>query len=262
LFLVAALTLGAVAAAGAFTLRAGPAAVGLPEPPPPPGNVHGAAAGDARVSLRELLGPLFASRLFWLVCLMNAGLTAVRETFNLWTPRYLEKGVGLDPRYAGLLSFVFPLAGAVAAVAAGWGADRLGGRVGRLIVPLLALAAGALGVFAAADLRGNGPLALALIGAVALLFMGPYTFCSGLLALNLGGRRAAAAAAGIADGLGYLAGAVVSGEVAGRVVTAHGFGPLLWVLFGTMAGTLGVAVVYWVTEERRRAGVVQSPHEP
>ena len=54
--------------------------------------------GDARVSLRQLLGPLLASPTFWLVCLMNTGLTAIRETFNAWTPLYLEKGVGLDGR--------------------------------------------------------------------------------------------------------------------------------------------------------------------
>jgi OPA family glycerol-3-phosphate transporter-like MFS transporter len=256
LFAVAALTLAVAAAAAAFALKDSPRAVGLPEPPAPPGAVHGPAAGDGRVSLRERLGPLVTSRRFQLVCLMNAGLTAVRETFNTWTPLYLADGVGLDRRYAGLLAFVFPLCGAVAAVAAGWAADRLGGRVGRLVVGLLAAGTLALAAFATADLRGNGPLALALIGAVALFLMGPYTFCSGLLALHLGGKRAAAAAAGIADGLAYLVGAVVAGELAGRVVAAHGFGPLWAVLAVTAVLTLAAGAAYRVYEARAAAATI------
>jgi OPA family glycerol-3-phosphate transporter-like MFS transporter len=113
-------------------------------------------------------------------------------------------------------------------------------------------------VLAAADLRGNGPLALTLIGAVALFLMGPYTFCSGLLALHLGGKRAAAAAAGIADGLAYLVGAVVAGEVAGRVVTAHGFEPLWAVLAVTAALTVTVGAAYRVYEARGADATIPS----
>jgi OPA family glycerol-3-phosphate transporter-like MFS transporter len=251
-FLVAAGTLGFIALACLVLLRSSPKSVGLPEPPPPPGNVHGSHDhGDTRVSLRVLLGPLFASRAFWLVCLMNMGLTAIRETFNYWSPRYLKAGVGLCDADAALLSFLFPLCGAVAALAAGWGADRLRGRFGRLIVPLVAVTTAVLGVFAAAELHGRPEVALVLIGAVALFVMGPYTFCSGVLALNLGGKRAGAASAGVIDSAGYFCGAVVSGEVAGRLVKSYGFGPLLGVLFWLAAGTLVVAVVYWVLEERR-----------
>jgi OPA family glycerol-3-phosphate transporter-like MFS transporter len=251
LFTVAAGSLGLVAVYCAVLLRASPRAVGLPEPPPPPGNVFGADHGDTRVSLRGLLGPLLASRTFWLVCLMNMGLTAIRETFNAWTPRYLEKGVGVSGEVAGLLSFVFPFAGAVACLAAGWGADRLRGRFGRLIVPLMVLTTAALVAFAAADLRGRPALALVLISLVALFVMGPYTYCSGVLALNLGGKRAAAASAGLIDAAGYLCGAVVAGEAAGHLVKRYGFGPLLDVLVGMAAATLVIAVVYWVLEERQ-----------
>jgi OPA family glycerol-3-phosphate transporter-like MFS transporter len=202
------------------------------------------------VSLRARLGPLLGGRAFWLVCLTNAGLTAVRETFNYWTPQYLVKGVGLDPGVAGLLSFVFPAAGAVSAVGAGWAADRLGGRFGRVIVPSLVVAVAALVAFAAADLRGEPGLALGLIAAVALGLMGPYTFCSGALALKLGGRRAAAAATGLIDAAGYLVGAIVSGELAGHLVKQAGFAPLLDVLVGVAVLTLLAAVLYWWHEER------------
>jgi OPA family glycerol-3-phosphate transporter-like MFS transporter len=251
LFLVAAGTVAAVALVSLFTLKGSPRDVGLPEPPPPARNVFGAGdRGHGRVPLGRLLGPLFASRMFWLVCAMNMGLTAIRETFNFWTPRYLEKGVGLSADDVGMLSGLFPLCGAVASLAAGWYADRLGGRFGRLIVPLLALTAGVLWAFANLDLRDRPALALGLISAAALCMMGPYTFCSGVLALNLGGRRAGGASAGIIDATGYLCGAVVSGELAPGLVKRHGFAPLLDVLFWLGAGTLAVGVAYWFFEER------------
>lgn len=251
LFLIAAGTLLGIALVGFFTLRASPTRVGLPEPPPPPGNVFGTATSDSRMSLRELLGPLLRSRMFWLVCVMNAGLTAIRETFNYWTPRYLEKGVGLSDEISGLLSFVFPLTGAIAAVLAGFAGDRTTGRYGRLIVPLMLMCSGVLGVLMWVDLRDRPTLALSLIGGVAFFVMGPYTFCSGVLALNLGGKRAGAASAGIIDAVGYLCGAIVSGEIAGRLVKAYGFGPLLEVLFGLAIATLFVSAIYAVIEERR-----------
>ena len=252
LFFVAAGTLALLAVACSLLVKESPRNLGLPEPPPPPRNVYGGDDhGEGRVSLRRLLGPLLASRMFWLVCVMNMGLTAIRETFTAWTPRYLQKEVGLDARDVALLATVFPLCGAVACLAAGWGADRLKGRFGRILVPAMLLTTVTLGAFASAELHGRGALALALISGVALFVMGPYTFCAGVLAMNLGGKRGAAASTGLIDAAGYLCGAIVSGEVAGHLVQRHGFAPLLGVLFWLSAATLAVSVVYWILEERR-----------
>jgi OPA family glycerol-3-phosphate transporter-like MFS transporter len=251
LFLVAAVTLGVIALVSFFTLKSSPREVNLPEPPPPARNVFGAADhGHGRVSLLKLLGPLLLSRMFWLVCAMNMGLTAIRETFNAWTPRYLEKGVGLSPDTVGILSGLFPLCGAVASLVAGLSADQMKGRFGRLIVPLSAMTALVLWVFANADLHGKPILALALICAAALFVMGPYTFCSGVLALNIGGKRAGAASTGIIDAVGYACGAIISGEVAGHLVKHYGFAPLLNVLFWLGMASCAVSIVYWFFEER------------
>ena len=74
-----------------------------------------------------------------------------------------------------LALLVFVVVSAIASLAAGWGADRLGGRFGRLIVPLLGVSVVALGLITTTDLHGRPTLALGLIGAVALFIMGPYT---------------------------------------------------------------------------------------
>jgi OPA family glycerol-3-phosphate transporter-like MFS transporter len=250
LFLIAAATLAIIALATALFLRGSPRAIGLPEPPPPPRNVFGDQASDTPVSLIKLLGPLLASPLFWLVCIMNMGLTSIRETFNHWTPRYLQIGVGLEKEDVGLLATIFPLCGAIACLAAGWLADRLRGRFGRLIVPLMAVTTAILWGFTNADLHGRPAEALTFISCIALCMMGPYTFCSGVMALNLGGQRAGAAAAGVIDAVGYFCGAIISGELAGHLVKNHGFAPLLDVLLGLSAITLAVGIAYWIVEER------------
>jgi len=51
--------------------------------------------------------------------------------------------------------------------------------------------------------------------------------------------------------VGYLCGAVISGEIAGPLVKQHGFAPLLQLLAWLAVATFVVAVVYWRLEERR-----------
>ncbi len=254
-FLTAAATLGFIGLIGLFTLKNRPSEMGLPEPPPPPGNVFGDDRGDTRIPLLKLLTPLLSSFTFWLVCLMNAGLTLIRETFNQWNPTYLTEIVKLDAGTAGMASLVFPLIGTISALGAGWLVDRTGGRFGPVVLPSLLALVALLALLAWLPGEGQAWLALLLIGAVAFFLIAPYTFCSGVLAVKFGGQRAGATAAGIIDTAGYL-GATMAGSGIGRIADAHGWGAA----FGTLAGiaglTLAVSAVYWVMEsQHRRIGV-------
>ena len=246
-FFFSAGTLAVVGVGVAVLLRSRPSAVGLPEPPPPPGNLFGADAGDRPVSLAALVAPLVRSPGFWLVCLMNAGLTLIRETFNLWNPTYLKEAAGFDPGAASVASLLFPLCGAAAALVGGWLIDRAGGRFGPVAVPSLLGLTGVLVVVAV--VVPGGAAAVALNGTVAVFLAAPYTFCSGVLAARLGGQRAGATAAGLIDTAGYL-GAVASGSVVGRLATDHGWPAAFAALTAVAVGTLAVAVVYAVRERR------------
>lgn len=245
LFSLSAATLFAISVLNLFLLKSRPSVLGLPEAPPPPGNVYGADTGDARMSPWALLKPLLTNFTFWLVCLMNMGLTLIRETFNFWTPTYLNEVVRIDVASSGMASLVFPLAGAAASLLCGWLVDQLGGRFGLVVIASLLLLVAALGVISVVPVEHNAPLAMTLIALVAFAVMGPYTFCSGVLAVKLGGQRAGATSAGIIDTLGYL-GAVLAGSGVGRVAQSYGWSTAFLALAGIASLTLCVAAVYAV----------------
>lgn len=249
-FLTAAATLGLLGLISLFTLKNRPGELDLPEPLPPPGNVFGDDRGDEKIPLLKLLTPLISSFTFWVVCLMNAGLTLIRETFGQWNPTYLVKVVKLDAGTAGMASLVFPLIGTVSALCGGWLVDRTGGRFGPVVLPSLLALVALLGLLAWLPGEGQIWLALLLIGAVAFFLIAPYTFCSGVMAVKFGGQRAGATAAGIIDTAGYL-GATLAGSGIGRIAKAHGWGAAFGTLAGIACVTLIVSAVYWIMESRQ-----------
>jgi len=68
----------------------------------------GESADDAvnHGSVLALLMPIFKSLKFWVLILMSAVLTLIREVFNAWLPTYLENVLGLDPANAAYASAV------------------------------------------------------------------------------------------------------------------------------------------------------------
>jgi sugar phosphate permease len=247
-FLCAAGTLGTIGIVSLFTLKSRPAALKLPEPDPPPGNVFGDDRGEHKVRVIEILLPLCKSFTFWVVCVMNMGLTLIRETFSSWSPTYLKEVVKLDSGTAGIASLIFPLSGAASAICAGWLVDRTGGRFGPVVVPCLVALVVTLGLLAWLPGEGEALLALSLIGLVGFFLLAPYTFCSGVLAVKFGGQRAGATAAGIIDTAGYL-GAVLSGSGIAWIAQRKGWDAAFGTLASIAALTLAVSLVYWSKEK-------------
>jgi OPA family glycerol-3-phosphate transporter-like MFS transporter len=93
-------------------------------------------------------------------------------------------------------------------------------------------------------------VAVGLIAGVAVFLLAPYTFCSGVLALRLGGQRGGSTSAGLIDTAGYL-GAALAGSGVGRVAQQYGWGAAFAALAGVAGLTLAVAAVYAVRGERR-----------
>ena len=259
-FFVAAATLTAIAVASAVFLKSSPRDVGMEEPPANESNVFGAAGDESRPdNLFDLILPLASSFSFWLICVLNFGLTFIRETLTFWTPTFLTETVGLPVGSAAKFSLYVPAIGALAALSAGVLSDKLGGKHGRVVVPSLVLLIVAAGMLAVVPMNGRPLVAIILLCAASFFLVAPYSFLSGVMALDFGGKRGASTAAGLSDSAGYM-GAILSGWFVGWTAETFGWAAVFGLLAVAAIASLFVAMVYWIRQERAAsASHVQNP---
>lgn len=244
-FFIAAGTLAAIAGVALATLKTSPQDVGAPEPVTNPANVFGSSGESTRPeSLQALIGPLFKSPTFWVICALNFGLTLIRETFNLWTPTFLDEAVGLSKGHSAILSASFPLVGAASVLSAGFLSDRFGGQHRLVAIPCMVFLVGALALMAVLPVEGRPVLALVLVSLVSFFLLAPYSYLSGVMAIDLGGKKGSSTAAGLVDSAGYL-GAVISGLGIGIIAEEYGWSQAFGFLGGVSAITAVVAIAYW-----------------
>lgn len=254
LFGAAAGALALVALVNLFTLAPTPASVGLPDPPTNPDNLfEGEAAAGPPTSLGALLGPYFRSPAFLLILGLSFGLTALREALGFWVPTYLVEAAHLSESAASQYSALYSAFGMVSILGAGYLSDAwLRGQRGPL---LLAACLGLVPVLALmAQPAGSYVLPLALTSIAGLLLLGPYSFLAGAMALDMGGRRGAATAAGLIDAVGYV-GSTGALWLTGRLAERQGWGAAFLALAGLAAATAVAALVFYRTQERRPSPV-------
>jgi len=218
---------------------------GHPEPAVNPRNVFSGAPTAPRSFLERVL-PLLRSRAFLTVCLLGFATTMVRETFNTWTPQYLHDFGNFSVSRAAGLSAVFPAAGAISVLLAGWLSDRLGSNA-RALLLIVGLSATTLAMFVLNSVpqgAAGGLLPVAMIGVAGFCLLGPYSFLPGAFALDFGGKEAAAAASGMVDGTGYLGG-VAAGTLMAWLSVRFGWGGMFLALavVSTLAA-LGACYLY------------------
>jgi sugar phosphate permease len=241
--------------ANVLLLRETPQERGLPAPLTNPLNVYADQQteddkGRRSPGLASILRPLLSSRFFWMVCLLSLGTTLLRETFNLWTPTYFAEYVGLSNADAASRSALFPLFGGVSVLLAGFVSDRLGLN-GRSLVLFGGLASGTVCLFLLAQVPGHGNpwIPVALVALVGFLLLGPYSYLAGAMSMDFGGEKGSATAAGIIDGVGYLAG-VLSGDTVARITVLYGWRNAFVALAVTCLLTAIVALVLAISQRR------------
>ncbi len=231
-FVPAGIALG-LAALAWFTLKAGPEAIG--ETP-----LSEAEAGTPRAERFEarLVLDLLRRPEFHVLAVMSVLLTAVRQACQDWSSAHFAS-LGLAPADAMTASSIFPAAGIAGTLFAGMFSDFVDrGRRARVSLALLAcLTAGLAGLASIPDLSVDGARALWALCGFGLL--GPFSLLGGAVSIDVGGRSAAAVAAGLVDGIGYVVGAALGGVGAAALAQAHGWP----VAFGYMAGAAALAVV-------------------
>ena len=98
--------------------------------------------------------------------------------------------------------------------------------------------------------RQDLTLSLIAIGATAFCLLGPYTLLAGAIAMDMGGRKGSATAAGLIDTAGY-AGGTLSGFAVGRLADTGGWAAVFNVMAALAAG-VGVIAAGYCVEHRRR----------
>lgn len=252
-FVVAAGSLASLLVANVILLRERPEERGLPSPEANPLNVYAEdGQGEEKVGLAAILRPLLASFPFWMVCLLSLGTTLLRETFNLWTPTYFVQYVGLSSSDAAARSALFPLLGGVSVLLAGVLSDKLGLN-GRNVVLVGGMFASAmcLVLLARTPSHASQVTPVVLVALVGFLLLGPYSYLAGAMSLDFGGKRGSATAAGIIDGIGYLAG-WLSGDTVARVTVAFGWSYAFLLLAGAALLTALVALVLAVHQNLQK----------
>ncbi|HUH62617.1 MAG TPA: MFS transporter [Terracidiphilus sp.] len=255
IFVVGAASLAVLLVLNGIFLREMPEERGSPSPQTNPLNVYAGKDDDAeneRLPLGAILRPLLTSIPFWLVCLLSVGTTLLRETFNFWTPTYFVQYVGLNSADAASRSALFPLLGGVSVVVCGVLSDRLGlnGR-NRVLFGGLSLVAFCLLALALTPPSANPWVAVSLVALTGFALLGPYAYLSGAISLDFGGKRGSATAAGIMDGLGYLAAGLLSGDTMARVTVHYGWRNAFLMLAGVGFLTAVVAFVLVVHQHKR-----------
>ncbi len=241
--------------ANVILLRETPQERNLPAPLTNPLNVYADESRSESVErkspgLASILRPLLTSKFFWMVCGLSLGTTLLRETFNLWTPTYFAEYVGLTNAQAASRSALFPLFGGVSVLLAGFLSDRLGLN-GRSLVLFggLTSATACLFVLAQTPMHINPWIPVALVTLVGFLLMGPYSYLAGAMSMDFGGEKGSATAAGIIDGVGYLAG-VLSGDTVARITVQYGWRKAFVALAVTCLLTAIVALILAISQRR------------
>ncbi len=257
-FFFSAAILGGIALINHFTLKGSPVELGFETTVVNPKNLFGSDGDTTRPQdVANLLGPLLRSRSFWIVMFMSAGMTLIRQSFTFWTPTFLVEVAGMSNSGAAQYSLLYPLVGGFSVLFVGHASDRwTAGRRGLVMTLVLAPLVPTLLVMSTLETTGT-LVPLLLVSTSAFMLIGPYSFLSGAMALDLGGKKGSSTASGFIDGAGY-AGAILSGWAVGWVAQHLGWNWVFVALAIVATLTLVAAFVYWRHYEQSVPSVAEA----
>ncbi len=196
-------------------------------------------------SVVEILRKVFASRVMWMIAVGSMMIGFVRRSVvDAWWPKYFVDFHGADKTtFVTYVPYIIATWGiALAGIAGGFvfgvTSDRtFGGRRAPVITFGFLGMAVTLMLFGISDHIHLGPvLAACFLVLLSFFVNGAHGMIGGAASMDFGGRKAAASAAGLFDGMQYLAGAFV-GMGVGYVTTNWGWeawhwAPIPFALFG------------------------------
>ena len=191
---------------------------------------------DKPSSLKYVVQKVFASPVMWMIALGSMMIGFVRRSVvDAWWPKYFVDFYGANrAAFASYLPYEIATWGiALAGIAGGFifgvTSDRtFGGRRAPVITFGFIGMAVVLTLFGVSDLLNFGPVVAACCLVLLSFFVnGAHGMIGGAASMDFGGKKAVATAAGLFDGMQYLAGAFV-GVGVGYITTNWGWNAWHW----------------------------------
>jgi len=214
---------------------------------------------EERVRLGDILRKVFASRVMWMIAVGSMMIGFVRRSsidaswFPLYFKEYHEAGGSSLPYQ--IAAWGIAIGGIIGGFVFGIMSDRIyKGRRAPVVVYGFAGMAATLGLFFLSDSLALGAIAAA--GCVVLLSFfvnGAHGMIGGAASMDFGGRKAAATAAGLFDGVQYFI-AAPSALVVGYITEHYGW--QLWKLWPIPFALIGAVVMatLWNAVPKGRGG--------
>jgi OPA family glycerol-3-phosphate transporter-like MFS transporter len=222
----------------------------------------GSAVGDERPApLGDILAKVFKSRAAWTIAVGSMMIGFVRRsTVDVWFAKYfanawLPKGASLSS-YLPYQAAAWGIAifGIFGGFAFGIASDRI---FNSRRAPVITIGFSGMAVFLVvlglAHGSGAGPWAVAAALACLSFFInGSHGMIGGAASMDFGGRKAAATAAGLFDGIQYFTSAPFVGMGMGYVLDRWSWGAWAWVPIPfAVAGALVMSTLWNVTPGKR-----------
>jgi sugar phosphate permease len=179
----------------------------------------------------------------WIISIANLLVYVLRWVQMKWGPTFLQEAKGLSVITSGWLAFGSEMAGMCSALIAGYVADRyFRGRAGRVCVIAMLLMTGVIYLFWMTP-KGSPWIATSLFILMGFLLYIPQMLIAAI-AMNLGTKRASAAAVGMTGLFGYLS-TIIAGWGVGWMADHYGWGGPFALMLGCAIGTLLLMLATW-----------------
>ncbi len=218
------------------------------------GDAQMGAAGE-RVGALTILRKVFTSRTMWMIAVASMMIGFVRRSVvDAWWPVYFKEVLGVSKVDAGYQAAAWGIAvaGIIGGFAFGMVSDRVyhGRRAPVVTIGFFGIVV-ALAVFAASGaLRLGTAMAIASMLLLSFFVNGAHGMIGGAASMDFGGKKGAATAAGLFDGMQYLAGAV-TGTAVGYISTNYGWEAWkLWPIPFALVGALVMSRLWHVSPSR------------
>ncbi|MFH1468620.1 MAG: MFS transporter [Pseudomonadota bacterium] len=217
------------------------------------------AEDEAQVRVIDIIKKVLTSRTMWTIAVASVMIGFVRRSVvDSWWPVYFKEFHELGKTDLALQATAWGIA--LAGIAGGFTLGPLSDKAFQtrrapvVVIGFVGMVFG-LGLFYASDRLGFGPWgAVGSLAVLSFFVNGAHGLIGGAAAMDFGGRKGAATAAGLFDGMQYFFAAPFTGLLVGEITSQYGWH--VWKLWPIPFAIVGAALMatLWNATPRGRGG--------